>query len=64
MIKTIIEVVKANKKGILKKTLIIGGSIGALAIAAKVIKPLIGKEEGEPDEACDSESEVASIDEA
>jgi hypothetical protein len=37
--KNLFEVIKANKKGILKKALIIGGTIAGLAVAAAIVKP-------------------------
>lgn len=47
----LIEVVKANKKGILKKVLIIGGAIVGLAVVA-----VLSRGSDEPDEVIEDET--------
>ena len=36
----LLEVIKENKKAILKKALIVGGAIAGLVIVAKMVKPI------------------------
>lgn len=60
---SIIEVIKVNKKAIMKKALIIGGTVIGLAVVGKLIQPSGDDEVVEVDEIVVDAEEVEGSDE-
>jgi hypothetical protein len=57
---TILEVIKTNKKAIIKKALIVGGTIAGLAVVTQVVKKTKGASEDEDFEKFEEETTESS----